>query len=414
MTSRRHRFPRPRALPLISAIAIPLLIFLILLTLRFERELNVVEYDLTDIQEEESFPILNEPSEDIELEDEPLPAEEEEIEFKLPNVAESLPAVDDVVVQSVPDVSKVMATPSVVNMDAISSSTNLRGFDNGEGGDFGMRIDVGASGSFIEGALIGRLIDFKRDSAGVNRVDYTDDGYWSDARSLVEGDFSEQALARFYRPPKAMAFTHLLMRRQPAENGPKAFGAEELMQSRGWAAYYKGTIVPEAAGRYRFVGYFDDQLVVRLDHKVVLEANWGGGKKLKPRRITGWAPTDAACCGKWAGFHGIVSPLVPGDWFEVEAGKPLFIELMIGERSGSKVGGLLLIQQAGVEYPKDHVGRPILPIFSTRPLSWQDREYIQALKYKISTDAPLFNAGGFKRALNKIIETDIPIEVDID
>lgn len=415
---RRLPFPWPiHPLPLTVAILAPVAVFLLLLRLTVPadppeptREVLV----LASVVDE--LPPLEEPEKppaermDESLQDE-LEGDEESLlrEMDLPPLAAA--ALPEPMFRPEPDV--VMAMPSPVTMKAMAGAVRVRGLDNGEGGDFGQRVETRFGGHYLDGALIGVLIDFKRNADGSPRADYTDEGYWKDVAALVAADFGDAARKRFYDPQKEMAFTHLLMRRQPAENGPKSFGVGERMSSRGWAAYYRGTIVPKESARYRFVGYFDDQLVVRLDRKVVLEANWGGGRKPRPRRITGWAPSDAAACGKWAGFHGIVSPLVPGDWFAVEAGKPVFIEIMIGERTGSKVGGLLLIQQEGVEYRRDHVGRPVFPIFATRPLSLREREYIASLKYQIGIDSPLFNAGGVQRALKEITADDVAVEVDM-
>ncbi len=387
-------------------------IFLVLVTLDNDNneQLNPEIFIASELS---PVPELIEPTE-IELDDSALTSETpDEIEIGFLEDKTDLPEIPtpSEVFDLEPDKVAVVASP--VTMNAVVGKVHLRGLDNGEGGDFGMRIGEGGRGHYLDGALIGRIIDFKRQGDGSMREDYTDDGYWADVRSIVEADFSEEVMNQFYRPKKEMAFTHLLMRRQPAENAPKAFGVEKEMTSRGWAIYYRGEIEPKESARYRFVGYFDDQLVVRINRKVVLEANWGGGKKPRPRRITGWRPSDIENLGKWAGFHGIVSPLVPGDWFETKAGEKLFIEIMIGERAGTKVGGLLLIEEEGLTYPLDHVRRPIFPIFASRPLSIKEREYIASLKYKIGVDSPLFNAGGFKRAIKEIVSEDISVEVDI-
>lgn len=408
----RHRL---NALSVATAIFAPLAIFcvLVFVTAGGDGE-RKDETDIFVAPVEPPVPELVEPTE-IELDDSTLTSESpDEIEIGFENAEKDLPEIPSPgeVFDLEPD--KVVQIASPVTMNAVVGKVRLRGLDNGEGGDFGMRIGEGGRGHYLDGALVGRIIDFKRKRDGSMREDYTDEGYWADVRKVVAADFSEAAMDEYYRPKKEMAFTHLLMRRQPAENAPKAFGVEREMTSRGWAIYYRGEIEPGKSSRYRFVGYFDDQLVVRINRKVVLEANWGGGKKPRPRRITGWTPSDREHLGKWAGFHGIVSPLVPGDWFETKAGEKFFVEIMIGERAGSKVGGLLLIEEAGVQYPLDHVGRPVFPIFASRPLSVREREYIASLKYRIGVDSPPFNAEGFRRAVREIVEKDVPVQVDME
>ena len=58
-----------------------------------------------------------------------------------------------------------------------------------------------------------------------------------------------------------------------------------------------------------------------------------------------------------------VGGLGVGKEFEVKAGDVYPIEIMIGEVPGGLFGGFVMIEQLGVEYKKDPLGSPILPIF---------------------------------------------------
>ena len=103
--------------------------------------------------------------------------------------------------------------------------------------------------------------------------------------------------------------------------------------------------------------------------------------------------------------------MAPGDWFSVDGKHPASLELLVGERPGGMVGGLLLIEQEGVEYAKDADGTRILPIFASRPLSPARREALESdVVYRMSADSPRFNAKPVKVAEFK---GDVTVDVSI-
>ena len=58
--------------------------------------------------------------------------------------------------------------------------------------------------------------------------------------------------------------------------------------------------------------------------------------------------------------------MVIGDWFKLTAGKPVEMEVLIGECPGGLFSCELMIEQEGVEYKKvPYKGgmRPVLPVF---------------------------------------------------
>ena len=75
------------------------------------------------------------------------------------------------------------------------------------------------------------------------------------------------------------------------------------------------------------------------------------------------------------------------------------------------VGGLLLIEQEGVEYAKNADGTRILPIFASRPLSPARRDALESdVVYRMSADSPRFNAKPVKVAEFK---GDVTVDVSI-
>lgn len=300
---------------------------------------------------------------------------------------------------------KVAAMPSPVSMNI--PGAKMRGIGDGDEGGFGTVIGGGQN---VEGCLIGILVDLKRDGAGNPRTP----SYWNDVSSVVSKNFSPESMANFYVVPKKVALTHIFIPMQNASNGPRAFGAGDHMQPKEWFAYYTGEIKATEKARYRFAGFFDDCIMVRIDGKTVFECVCDrmprkNGSNKSP--MSGWGPSDQSVIGEWCGSRPN-DRLVVGDWFVAEPGKKLKMDLVIGERPGGIIGGMLLIQKEGVEYPKDG-NRPILPIFASRPLSVNEKDRIGQNAYKISVESPVFNGRPNKKAKEEMIKDDVEVGVDI-
>jgi len=270
---------------------------------------------------------------------------------------------------------------SPVTMPSITSGVKFQALGVGNKTGFG----VSTTNHVMRGALVGTMVDFKRDAAGNPRtVDY-----WRDAKYLIDNNFTKKAFEPYFKLSKRVVLTHLLIPVQPADNGPTAFGVAELMKPSGWAAWYTGSILPGRSGRYRFIGQFDDMMVVQLDGKVVFESTWGSDG-LHPGQVTGWTTGSTAESAHYKGVDPN-TPLVVGSWFVLDEKKSNRLDLLIGERPGGLISGVLLVEEEGKTYKKTADGRPIWPIFATSMLSIQDNEKLEVFPYKISTDAPPMN-----------------------
>ncbi len=150
-----------------------------------------------------------------------------------------------------------------------------------------------------------------------------------------------------------------------AAEAPRAFGVEDLVKPMMWIAVYRGRIAAPENGKYRFVGFGDDILVVRLKKDTVLDASWDG--------IANWSSSDPNN-RKFQTYDNM--QLVIGDWFNLQKGRPVPIDVLIGEEPGGGCFFQLYIQKAGATYPtrtityKDEtLQQPILPIFKTADIS---------------------------------------------
>ena len=324
----------------------------------------------------------------------------------------------------------VMAAPSPVTMANIKGSTKLRGLGDGDGGGFGVQVKGKAQD--LDGALLGAIIDMKTapdpDNPAGKDIGYTG---WKEfiprLKTCLQGNFSDAACAHVRKIPKRVAMSTLFIKPQPAKNGPLAFGlTEKEIKPSGWLVYYIGDLVPTEKAKYRFWGYFDDYMLIRINGKVVWEYSWPCQSEKNAGACTGWKP-DAETIN----FISKVqyrSPqagakLMPSDWWEAKPGQKIKLEIGISEVPGGACGGILCIEKQGETY-ETYKGQPVFPIFSTRKLSIKDIEKFEKYSaenqnFKIGTEkVPLFNSrksgkassGKGKKKANK---KQVDVEVDI-
>jgi len=264
-----------------------------------------------------------------------------------PEVAPSMPE-EDVMPQEVAvhEKAHILESPLTVPM-LLDNNVSAQQLQRGQGTTFGFSDQV-------KGDLVGTMYDLKRDRQGKARAV----NYLADVRSILEEELKASAFRSFYKIPRPLYLTHLFVPSSPADTGPDAFGVGDLMEARQWVVHYAGEIQATIAGRYRFVGDFDDLLIVLVDGRVVHQSCWAG-------EPTPWRPTDYV--DQHPGLRG--KALAYGDWVELSSMQRHRIDLLVGENPGGHVGGLLLVEREGEDYARAANGRPILPIFTLQPLT---------------------------------------------
>lgn len=238
---------------------------------------------------------------------------------------------------------------------------------SGAGGGFGSGQGIGGMSGFAPvtffgkrggDGLAGTLYDLKQD-ADRKPLDYNPSGYAAILAKAADRKFAPSALKDYYRASQQMSFTFLTVPYMSAEEGPKAFNVEKEVQPRGWFVHYTGIVTPPTGGEWRFVGNFDDALVVYINNKCVFDGSWlviGNYGQQNPdpevRQSFGGPPVLTASqrcyAGKWVRLNG-----------------PTKIDIVVGERPGGRVGGLLLVQSRKGKYRERPDGSPILPVFTT-------------------------------------------------
>ncbi len=201
--------------------------------------------------------------------------------------------------------------------------------------------------------LIGIFYDLKQTQRREPIKDYARH-YSPTLDDFVVSGFDEALLNRFFRAALPLYTTQFAIPDMSANGAPKAFGVEGVVKPSYWVIHYKGQIAPPSDGTYRFVGNFDDLLVVAINRKVVLEGNRPDTKF--PR--LGWK--EAADKGPRVAANRLAKY---GDWIDLKADQPVDIDILIGERPGGRFHGVVLYEKKGETYPLASNGEAILPLF---------------------------------------------------
>jgi hypothetical protein len=209
---------------------------------------------------------------------------------------------------------------------------------------------------------IGRLVSQSRpfDSTDPDAIEATEK-----YRQILErflGGWNERILERYFCAPQQKYTTAFVMPIMDANDAPTAFGVGQSVKPSKWLAYYQGEIVAPKTGKYRFHGVGDDVLVVRVKNRVVLDGSI--------MNASGWQSDDQTD-DLFKSYNNLGMRV--GDWFSLQEGKPVSMEVLLGEEPGGLFFAQLYVEMEGVSYPTRNEGaaqpRPILPIFKTDKLA---------------------------------------------
>ncbi|MDD3276411.1 MAG: hypothetical protein PHP93_05110 [Kiritimatiellales bacterium] len=224
-----------------------------------------------------------------------------------------------------------------------------------------------AIGNDFEGTFYSAAYDRLKKKTNVD-----EEGFKTIVRRFIDSGWNPTAFAPYYRAPQKLYTTQIFVPTISSEFGPSYFGipAGPDFDPYLWCAHYKGKIARKDGGRYRFWGFADDILLVRVNGKLVLNASYEEFRN----ELTAWErqPED---------YKYNIGPaqVAVGLWFDLEPGVPVDMEILIGEIPGGQFCAYLLVQKEGEYYPKNREGMPVLPVFKTA-------EIPEAVKDKIKYD----------------------------
>lgn len=168
---------------------------------------------------------------------------------------------------------------------------------------------------------------------------------------FVKENFRESVLNDYFKAPGTLSTTQIFIPNMPADEGPKAFEMEKVVQPSRWLVHYQGKVAPPQDGTYRFVGAGDDYLVVRFNGKLVLDHGFSKATEWEAEKYYDY------------GWTGVPKGFARGDKVRVKAGQFYDLEILIGEQPGGLVFFCLMLEEEGAEYKRDAKGNPILPVF---------------------------------------------------
>ncbi|RKX39824.1 MAG: hypothetical protein DRP64_13685 [Verrucomicrobia bacterium] len=222
-------------------------------------------------------------------------------------------------------------------------------------------------------------------------------------RKYVLSGWKDSVLARYYRLPKKLYSTYIVVPPIPTALAPGIFGASGL-EDYYLFVKYEGQLVYKEDIRFRFWGIGDAYIFVNVAGKEVL--------------MSTWQPLHSAYFDWWQSSAGgdrtyILGNqrMVVGDWIELKAGEPVDMKVLFGEWHGGYVSGMLLVEVDGVEYPHGRHNGPLLPIFKTAELSWDSLTEISRFLAEDEcslTNGPVFNDYYSTPALPEVVEAGTP------
>lgn len=248
----------------------------------------------------------------------------------------------------------------------------------GEGLDFGTGAIAGGGGGFgssnsDSGGLKGYIYDLKQTPKG-KPLDYSPASFVVSARSLIDDQFSDSAFKDYFKAPTPLYLTRLAVPMAPAEDGPAFFNAEKEIQPRGWIAHYRGTVTVPKTGTYRFSGGGDDFVHVMINGKTVF--NYYQTLESLDPKTKGYTPEQPASRRR-APFTRANWWIRYGEWVDLRAGQQIQLDIAVGETPGGQVGFLLQLEEKGVKYEIFNDGNPILPLFTTSPITKKEQKELE-------------------------------------
>jgi hypothetical protein len=247
--------------------------------------------------------------------------------------------------------ASVLSTPQTVVTPmgtGLSQGSNNTG--QGSGSGFG-------SSSGGDNQLVGYLYDLKQTSDG-KPTGMTPDNYHQILMRFARAGWDESILAPYYKSSKPLYTSHVLIPNMDSQEGPRAFGLDRDVQPKMWIIWYKGKVAAPATADYRFAGFCDDILLVRIAGKTVLDGS------INP------VATQLSVNTPWPQKWSRTIPEVPnyaqlreGIITSLNQGDPVDMDIIIGEEPGGDFNASLFVLRADKTYPTTTAGEPILPLF---------------------------------------------------
>ena len=288
-------------------------------------------------------------------------------------------AVANVITTSAPTAISVPDTNQFLSVDAPDfGSSNDFGMGFGFDGEAQSEGVMTAFGRVSSNGMRGYLYDLKQHRRGRKDVDFA-----AALSHVKEHNFDKDSFKDYYQADVPLSFSYLAIDNSPADLGPQSFQAEGEIQPMRWFAVYDGTLKADHKRQVRFLGRFDDLILVYLNDRIIFDGSWG------PEYSDVYS--DCNSRGERAGYPRILRRTVCiGDYVRLNAGDRL--RIVVAEIPGGRMGGGLFIEEKGVKNPghKDDGAYRYVP-FSTGEISDEDAKILEAKEFPVEVKkVPVF------------------------
>jgi hypothetical protein len=287
--------------------------------------------------------------------------------------AKDMKGVQDVALPEISSIGGAGLGGDIGGFEMIPDASEMSLF----GGTRSLSIGNDFEGTFYSFELDRRGQFKPTDPAAVNTI----------VKRFIDSGWNTRVFAPYYRSPQKLYTTQLMIPPVVSELGPEQFGVNlgEGVSPAFWMIHYKGKIARKEGGRFRLWGAGDNYLIVRVNKKIVLQTSFG---KSRPERVTfgnqlaDWAPTDE----QTGEYRFGIGWITIGDWFELEPGVPVEMEVLFGDYQGGWFKAMVNVEEEGVDYDKNREGMPILPAFKTAEIPEPLKEQMKFLLIDGETD----------------------------
>lgn len=95
-------------------------------------------------------------------------------------------------------------------------------------------------------------------------------GTWQKSTD-IKGRMNYSALSAYYSPPNKVWTSSFYSGDIPSATAPQVFGCPDEVKPNCWICIYSGYVVAPFSGKFRFVGFGDDFLLVRINRNIVFD-----------------------------------------------------------------------------------------------------------------------------------------------
>ena len=290
---------------------------------------NTGKDDIEPVQIAELEPVLPPP------EEEPTPSDMTVMDTSNPALdryESNLQQMEDVGVSDV-QVMTDIDIPTPLAIPDSNSALKLQGvlpFGRPGGGDMGDGGEGDGRGN-LKGMLQGVFYDLKQtrdrrptDAMGDPKIenDRTRDKVLPIIKEFVSGawrrEYDQQGrvhyptLDQYYCSPTRLWNSCFYTEQIKATEAPAAYQCGKEVNTGGWVCIYSGNVVAPFSGKFRFVGYCDDILLIRFNKEIVFDYGWYSATLATSLwDINGrWVPDNSPARGHMEGqddYHKILS-----------------------------------------------------------------------------------------------------------